>query len=119
MKSFGETFLILQERFAVLLQFRKLLRNLQRKTAFLQRMTVDNRAAPAKFSETEPYHWKGLILQSFAFDMLSNATRVITADQNDRHLPGIGTPPRLSFLSHDNYINSTNWGVSVGPVLRF
>jgi hypothetical protein len=32
---------------------------------------------------------------------------------------GIGTPPRLSFLSHDNYINSTNWGVSVGPVLRF
>ncbi len=34
----------------------------------------------------EPYHWKGLILQSFAFNMLSNATRVITADQNDRHL---------------------------------
>ena len=32
---------------------------------------------------------------------------------------GIGTPPRLSFLSHDNYINSTNWGVSVGPVFRF
>jgi hypothetical protein len=32
---------------------------------------------------------------------------------------GIGTPPRLSFLSHDNYINSTNWGISAGPVLRF
>jgi hypothetical protein len=32
---------------------------------------------------------------------------------------GIGTLPRLSFLSHDNYINSTNWGVEVGPVLRF
>jgi hypothetical protein len=32
---------------------------------------------------------------------------------------GIGTPPRLSFLSHDNYINSTNWGVQVGPVVRF
>jgi len=32
---------------------------------------------------------------------------------------GIGTPPRLSFLSHDNYINSTNWGVQFGPVLRF
>ena len=32
---------------------------------------------------------------------------------------GIGTAPRLSFLSHDNYINSTNWGVSMGPVLRF
>lgn len=36
-----------------------------------------------------------------------------------RDPPGIGTPPRLSFLSHDNYINSTNWGVSAGPVLRF
>jgi hypothetical protein len=36
-----------------------------------------------------------------------------------RDPPGIGTPPRLSFLSHDNYINSTNWGVSVGPVIRF
>jgi hypothetical protein len=32
---------------------------------------------------------------------------------------GIGTPPRLSFISHDNYINSTNWGVQVGPVVRF
>lgn len=32
---------------------------------------------------------------------------------------GIGKVPRLSFLSHDHYINSTNWGVSVGPVLRF
>jgi hypothetical protein len=32
---------------------------------------------------------------------------------------GIGTPPFLNFLSHDNYINSTNWGVSLGPVLRF
>lgn len=37
----------------------------------------------------------------------------------ERDAPGIGTPPRLSFLSHDNYINSTNWGVRVGPVLRF
>lgn len=36
-----------------------------------------------------------------------------------RDPPGIGTAPWLSFLSHDNYINSTNWGVSVGPVLRF
>jgi hypothetical protein len=33
--------------------------------------------------------------------------------------PGIGTPPRLSFLSHDNYINSTNWGFTTGPVFRF
>jgi hypothetical protein len=32
---------------------------------------------------------------------------------------GIGSPPYLSFLSHDNYINSTNWGVRVGPVFQF
>lgn len=37
----------------------------------------------------------------------------------ERDPDGIGTPPRLSFLSHDNYNNSTNWGVQVGPVLRF
>lgn len=36
-----------------------------------------------------------------------------------RDPPGIGTPPNLSFLSHDNYINSTNWGVEMGPVIRF
>jgi hypothetical protein len=36
-----------------------------------------------------------------------------------RDPPGIGEPPRLSFLSHDNYINSTNWGVRLGPVFRF
>jgi hypothetical protein len=33
--------------------------------------------------------------------------------------PGIGTPPNLSFLSHDNFINSTNWGLRVGPVFSF
>jgi hypothetical protein len=42
--------------------------------------------APATDSATEPYHWKGLLLQSFAFNMMQNATRIITADQNDRHL---------------------------------
>jgi hypothetical protein len=36
-----------------------------------------------------------------------------------RDPPGIGTPPRLSFLSHDNYINSTNWGLRIGPVFHF
>jgi hypothetical protein len=34
----------------------------------------------------EPYHWKGLLMQSFAFDMLQNATRIVTANQKDRHL---------------------------------
>jgi hypothetical protein len=33
--------------------------------------------------------------------------------------PGPGTPPNLSFLSHENEINSTNWGFRVGPVFRF
>jgi hypothetical protein len=32
---------------------------------------------------------------------------------------GIGTLPDLNFLSHDNYINSTNWGMKVGPVFYF
>ena len=36
-----------------------------------------------------------------------------------RDPPGIGTPPWLSFLSHDNYVNSTNWGTTVGPGFRF
>jgi hypothetical protein len=44
---------------------------------------------------------------------------LIRYKSTERDPPGVGTPPRLSFLSHDNYINSTNWGVSVGPVLRF
>jgi hypothetical protein len=54
---------------------------------FAEVKTTDQSRAPASQSEaTEPYHWKGLLLQSFAFDMLSNATRIITADQDDRHL---------------------------------
>src|SRR5947209_7189601 len=42
--------------------------------------------APPASPDVEPYHWKGLLLQSFAFDLLQNATRIITADQHDRHL---------------------------------
>lgn len=44
---------------------------------------------------------------------------VIRYKSPDRDPPGIGTPPRLSFLSHDNYINSTNWGIRIGPVVGF
>ncbi|HMF52974.1 MAG TPA: hypothetical protein VK593_01395 [Edaphobacter sp.] len=44
---------------------------------------------------------------------------LIRYKSSERDPDGIGTPPRLSFLSHDNYINSTNWGVQVGPVFRF
>ncbi len=34
----------------------------------------------------EPFHWKGLLLQSLSFEMLQHATRIMTADQHDRHL---------------------------------
>jgi hypothetical protein len=44
---------------------------------------------------------------------------VIRYKSTERDPEGIGTPPWLSFMSHDNYINSTNWGVTLGPVLRF
>ena len=47
------------------------------------------------------------------------AQTLIRFKSPERDPDGIGTPPRLSFLSHDNYINSTNWGVQFGPVLRF
>lgn len=54
------------------------------------------------------------------FGFRATATQMlIRFKSTDRDPPGIGTPPRLSFLSHDNYINSTNWGVQLGPVLRF
>ena len=32
---------------------------------------------------------------------------------------GIGTPPNLSWLSHDNYYNRSTWICEAGPVLRF
>jgi hypothetical protein len=47
---------------------------------------LQSKETPPSPSVREPYHWKGLLLQSFAFDMLQNATRVITADQDDRHI---------------------------------
>jgi hypothetical protein len=50
---------------------------------------------------------------------VSVSNMLIRYKSPDRDPPGIGTPPSLSFLSHDNYINSTNWGMKVGPVLRF
>jgi hypothetical protein len=54
------------------------------------------------------------------FGFRATATQMlIRFKSTDRDPPGIGTPPRLSFLSHDNYINTTNWGVQLGPVVRF
>ena len=44
---------------------------------------------------------------------------LIRYKSTERDPPGRETPLGTSFLSHDDYINSTNWGVSVGPVLRF
>ncbi len=48
-----------------------------------------------------------------------SATQTLIRYRGERDPGGIGTPPRLSFLSNDNYINSTNWGVQFGPVVRF
>jgi hypothetical protein len=36
--------------------------------------------------EREPFHWKGLLVQSFEFVLVQNAVRVITANQHDRHV---------------------------------
>ncbi len=33
--------------------------------------------------------------------------------------PGIGTPPYLSWLSHENFVNRGNWTFEAGPVFRF
>ena len=33
--------------------------------------------------------------------------------------PGIGKPPYLSWLSHDNYTNRSEWTSQIGPVLSF
>jgi len=33
--------------------------------------------------------------------------------------PGIGTPPTLHWLSHENFLTNENWTYQLGPVLRF
>ena len=33
--------------------------------------------------------------------------------------PGVGAPPYVSFLSHENFINRGNWSYQVGPVFSF
>ncbi len=48
---------------------------------------------------------------------LQNAVIRYKSTQQDTE--GIGSPPHLYFLSHDNYVNSTNWGLELGPVFRF
>ena len=53
------------------------------------------------------------------FGIRGSAVQTLIRYKGERDPDGIGTPPRLSFLSHDNYSNSTNWGAQFGPVLRF
>ena len=53
------------------------------------------------------------------FGVRASLAQTLIRYKGERDPDGIGTPPRLSFLSHDNYINSTNWGAEFGPVLRF
>jgi hypothetical protein len=33
--------------------------------------------------------------------------------------PGIGTPPHLSWLSHDSFTNTPNWICEIGPLFHF
>lgn len=54
------------------------------------------------------------------FGFRATATQMLIRFKSTVRDPeGIGTPPRLYFLSHDNYINTTNWGVQLGPIVRF
>lgn len=53
------------------------------------------------------------------FGARASVVQTLIRYKGQRDPDGIGTPPRLSFLSHDNYINSTNWGAEFGPVFRF
>jgi hypothetical protein len=90
----------------------------------------------ARYSQTETRTSGGTATRSFLFSaagVISGEFRVtrrislrgsleqivIRYKSAKQDPPGIGEPPRLSFLSHDNYINQTNWGVRFGPVLRF
>ncbi len=57
-----------------------------RPPAFPPGNPLQSRAPIPSSPAQEPFHWKGLLLQSFAFDLLQNSTRIITADQNDRHI---------------------------------
>jgi hypothetical protein len=34
-------------------------------------------------------------------------------------VPGIGDPPYLSWVSHENFINRGNWSYQLGPVFSF
>lgn len=54
------------------------------------------------------------------FGFRATATQMLIRFKSTVRDPeGIGTPPRLDFMSHDNYINTTNWGVQLGPIVRF
>ena len=47
---------------------------------------VQSRALPPASPAEEPYHWKGLLLQSLAFQLLEHGPRIMAADAADRHL---------------------------------
>lgn len=56
----------------------------------------------------EPFHWKGLLLQSLSFDMLQNATRIMTADQRDRHIL-LNKPFWSDYWASLNQFNMRRW----------
>jgi len=64
--------------------------------------------AQAALPSREPFHWKGLILQSLSFEMLQNATRVMTADQHDRHIL-LNKPFWSDYWASLNQFNMRRW----------
>ena len=90
----------------------------------------------ASYSQTESLQPGGPTARSFLFSaagvvsgelrvarrisLRGSLEQIVVRYKSDKQdPPGIGEPPELSFLSHDNYINQTNWGVRFGPVVRF
>jgi hypothetical protein len=45
-------------------------------------------------------------------DLIRYRTNVVAA-------PGIGEPPYVSWLSHENFLNRGNWSYQFGPVFSF
>ena len=84
--------------------------------------TITNSSADPSRSIT--FQWVGTVgadvkLSGHVAVRTTLQNTVIRYKSNVRDPDGIGSPPRLSFLSHENYVNSTNWGIKTGPVIRF
>ena len=64
--------------------------------------------APYRDLSSEPFQWKGLLLQSFAFQSLENGVRIMTANQSDRHIL-LNKPFWADYLASLNQFNMGRW----------